>query len=82
MTTFQITDTAAATCSAGNFCSGNSTTGDTTSFQQASEGGSAGVGNDSYGVVQLANNHDTIFYEIIDGTNNLEDLDGATGNWD
>lgn len=68
-------------CGGANYCSGNTTLGDTVSQRQASEGGTPDTTNITFGVVASASDHDTVFFEIIDGTNNLEDLDGATGDW-
>lgn len=82
MTDFAQTETAAAACSAGNFCTGNSTQGDTTLFLQASEGGTGGTTDQRFSIAASGNNADAVFWEIIDGTNNLEDLDGASGLWD
>ena len=81
MTAFTQTDTATGACSGIQpFCTGASA-GSTGNARIASEGGTAGTTAATVTVASSANNTVEWGFTITDGTNNLEDLDGATGNW-
>lgn len=79
MTIFQQTG-AVSSCTDSAFCSGNGLNGEYQDFH-ASEGGTSSATATSLTIDASANNLIAIFWNIVDGTNNLEDLDGATGNW-
>lgn len=81
MTDFTQTDGTTTVCTTAAFCTGNVVNAAQTVERESSEGGTAGTGSVNITIDFGANNENAVTYTVLDGTNNLEDLDGATGNW-
>jgi len=81
MTTFNQTGTDFTTCTNQQYCSGNTVNTGGTDDREASEGGTGSAVDVTPSIDASANNLDAIWFWLVDGTNNLEDLDGASGDW-